>query len=142
MPVIRPAAEGDEPSLWRLLGQLAISYQPDEAAFASTIPLLKGREDVVLLVAEADATVVGYLLGIVLPTLFANGPILAITELVVDAPMRGTGIGRKLTAEAVDGAWTLGCVEVVTMTTRAATFYEGLGFIRSADYLQLKRPAK
>lgn len=43
------------------------------------------------LVAEQDARVVGYVLALRMPTLFAGGTVLEVLELTVDAPLRGGG---------------------------------------------------
>jgi len=137
---IRTVTAQDGTRVWQLLGQLAVTYRPDEAAFAATFNALLGRKDTVFLVATADSAAVGYLLGYKLPTLFANGPILEIVELVVDEPRRGEGFGKKLVEGAVTRAWSDGCIEAVVMTRRAVPFYENLGFVRSADYLKLKSP--
>ena len=137
--LIRSAQSSDGPSIWRLLQQFAASYKPDDSTFGSTFPNLISKKDAEFLVAEVDGFVCGYLLAIELPTLFANGSILEITELVVDEPRRGAGIGRSLVDHALELAWTRGCVEVVVPTRRAVGFYEQLGFSRSAEYLKRKR---
>jgi len=137
--IIRPALASDGTRVWQLLRQFATSYPPDEAAFGATFPKLMGREGTVLLVAEADGFVSGYLLAFELPTLFANGPILEIMELAVDEARRGQGLGRALVKRALELAWSRHCVEAVVPTRRASKFYERFGFTRTADYLRLSR---
>ncbi|MDR3688159.1 MAG: GNAT family N-acetyltransferase [Fimbriimonas sp.] len=138
---IRIATLSDAPDVWRLLRQFAVSYSPDWIAFQSTYPHLVDVNKSLFLVVEEESTVVGYLLGYVLPTLFANGPVLEIVELVVDEACRGKGLGKQLVDSALTEAWTKGCVEVVVPTRRAGAFYRGLGFAESATHYKMKRPA-
>ena len=137
--LIRPAAPADETRVWALLRQFATTYAPSEPAYAASYAKLLTEPDAMFLVAVSGGEVVGYLLGFELPTLFANGPILQLTELVVDEHRRGAGLGRKLVEDALVRAWDRGCMEVVVATRRAAPFYERLGFARSAEYLKLRR---
>jgi len=137
--VVRVAQESDGQRVWQLLRQFATSYPPDETAFVETFPSLLGRVETVFLVAEADGFVHGYLLAFEIPTLFANGSILEIIELVVDEARRGEGLGSRLVNEALQIAWTCRCTEAVVPTRRAAPFYERLGFKKTADYLKLSK---
>ena len=136
----RRAGSADIRQIWLLLNQFAASYSPDERVFKSTFQRLIESESVTFLVIEVDGAVLGYLLGFDLLTMFANGPIFSLVELVVDESYRGQGLGKGLVSDALDQAWGRGCVEAVVPTRRAATFSENLGFSKSAEYLKLKRP--
>ena len=136
----RRAGSEDISQIWLLLNQFAASYSPDEEVFKSTFERLIESESVTFLVIELDGSVQGYLLGFDLLTMFANGPIFSLVELVVDESYRGQGLGKRLVSDALVQAWARGCVEVVVPTRRAATFYESLGFSKSAEYLKLRRP--
>ena len=136
----RRAGSEDIRQIWLLLNQFAASYSPDERVFKSTFERLIESESVTFLVIEVDGAVLGYLLAFDLLTMFANGPIFNLVELVVDESYRGHGLGKRLVFDALALAWVRGCVEAVVPTRRAGKFYEKLGFSKSAEYLKLKRP--
>jgi GNAT superfamily N-acetyltransferase len=137
--VIRPATLADAGGVFAQLSQFAVSYRPNRTAFDKHLPQLIASEDADLLVASRRGEVVGYLLASRLLTLYANGLVTEIQELMVDPRYRGQGIGRSLIEAAVERAWTAGCIEVAVPTRRAAAFYEDLGFAESAAYLKRKR---
>jgi N-acetylglutamate synthase-like GNAT family acetyltransferase len=137
---VRQATLVDAPDVWRLLRQFATSYPPDWLAFQANFPRLIDPAKSILLVVERESVVRGYLLAYALPTLFANGSILEIVELVIDESSRGKGLGKRLVDVAIDRAWERGCTEVVVSTRRAGAFYRGLGFAESATYYKLKAP--
>ncbi|MGD9543200.1 MAG: GNAT family N-acetyltransferase [Methylocystis sp.] len=60
---------------------------------------------------------------------------LYVRHLWVDKPRRSRGLGRLLMAEAERLARARGCVGVYvdTFDSRAAAFYEGLGFARAGE---------
>src|SRR4051812_15717684 len=93
---IRPAQSGDAEGVFALLRQFAVSYAPDRAAFDRHFPRLLTDPDAELLVASEAKILVGYALGFRLLTLYANGAILELQELMVDPGSRGRGIGRSL----------------------------------------------
>jgi GNAT superfamily N-acetyltransferase len=124
------------------LRQFATSYPPDPGAFEASFSNLIQRTDAAFLVVEQESEIVGYLLGFYLPTLFANGELLEIVELIVDEPHRKKGLGRLLVETALELAWNRGCVEAVVPTRRARAFYESLGFSETAIYFKLKPPKK
>lgn len=131
---IRRAEARDEAAILRLTRQFAMSYTIDEAAFARNFPALLAQPGAVVLVGESADEVVAYVVGFALPTLFANGPILELTELAVEVERRRRGIGSALIEEVLRIALATGCVEIVVPTRRAGPFYETLGFARTADY--------
>jgi len=136
---IRPARLSDSDALFGLLIQFAVSYRPDRAAFDRHLPLLLTSDTAMLRVAVRDGGVIGYLLGFHLLTLYANGPVLEIQELMVDPAHRGQGVGRRLLTSTIEAAWAQGCVEVTVPTRRAGPYYEKLGFVETASYFKLKR---
>ena len=135
---IRRTEARDAEAVFRLLTQFATSYVPRREAFDRQFPRLLESEQAVFLVVEVDGSVVGYLLGFLLPTLYANGSLLELQELMVDPDCRGRGAGSALVAEARRLAWEAGCVEVTVPTRRAAPFYVKLGFEETAVYLKQK----
>ena len=134
---IRLARASDVPELVRLFSELGYEIAPDVlarrwAAFAASGELA--------LVAAADASPNERLLGVATlhatPVLHRAGPVGRVTALVVDATLRGCGIGRALMAAAERWAAERGCVllEVTSNQRRvdAHKFYEELGFERTS----------
>ncbi|MEU0946613.1 GNAT family N-acetyltransferase [Streptomyces canus] len=117
---IRDAAPSDADDVYRLLSGFVTSYGPDRAVFDDvTFPRIieiaaDGRAE--FLVAEQASRVVGYLLALRVPTLFAGGTILELLELTVDAPVRGRGTGSALIRAAQARAREAKDVEVTVPT--------------------------
>ncbi len=137
---IRDATPSDADDIYRLLGWFVTSCRPDRAVFDDvTFPRIveaaaEGRAE--FLVAEQDSRMVGYVLALRMPTLFAGGTILELLELAVDAPLRGRGTGSALIRAVQARALEAKDVEVTVPTRRAADFYRGLGFHETAAYLK------
>ena len=133
---VRPAVAADADALFDLLRQFAVSYSPERSAFDRHFPRLLGDDHAELLVAQRDDEVVGYALAFRLLTLYANGPIMELQELMVDPASRGRGIGSKLVQAVTERAGALGCLEVTVPIRRAADYYRKLGFVETAVYLK------
>jgi ribosomal protein S18 acetylase RimI-like enzyme len=136
--LVRTAAAADADAVFGLLGQFATSYVPDRRHFDQRYSVLLAAADADLLVVTTDAKVVGYVLGFQLTTLYANGVVLTIQELVVDPAYRERGLGRTLVEALIARGQDAGAVEVTVPTRRALDFYARLGFVETATYL--KRP--
>jgi N-acetylglutamate synthase-like GNAT family acetyltransferase len=136
---IRPAEAADADAIFTLLEQFAVSYCPQRPLFDRHLPVLLAAEEAELLVASLDGRVVGYALAFRLLTLYANGPIMELQELMVAPLFRSRRIGRRLVEAIVERAWERGCVEVTVPTRRAVDYYRKLGFIETATYLKRKR---
>ena len=136
--VIRRADAADGEALFPLLEGFAMSYRPDRAAFDAHLPRLVEAEHAELWVACAQEQAIGYLLAFHLLTLYANGVVTELQELMVDPAWRGQGVGRGLVRSAIDSARARGSVEVTVPTRRAEPFYAALGFEPTATYLKLE----
>lgn len=134
--IIRPAAPDDAEAVYGLLTQFVTSYSPQRDAFDQHFPQLLAGDSSVLLVAEIGASVVGYVLATRMLTLYANGPVLELQELMVAPEQRGEGIGSSLVAVAIRQAQATNCVEVTVPTRRARDFYLKHGFVETALYLK------
>ena len=130
--LVRRAAPGDRDVVWPLVRSFATSFVPDRGAVDAADDDLLADPDALVLVAEVDARVVGYLVAHVHATLFANAPVAWIEELMVDEPSRRTGVGARLVAEAEAWARNRGAAYSALATRRAAPFYERLGYDESA----------
>jgi GNAT superfamily N-acetyltransferase len=133
---IRLAGMADVPELARLFGELGYEILPATLAERLSAFLDAGER---ALVAADDASPTR-LLGVATlhatPVLHRAGPVGRVTALVVDASLRGRGIGRTLMAAAEQWAAERGCVlmEVTSNQRRADAhmFYEGLGYERTS----------
>jgi N-acetylglutamate synthase-like GNAT family acetyltransferase len=136
--VIRPARRADADQLFPLVQQFATSYRPERAAFDRHVPLLLAAEHVDWLVAEAGQQLVGYALAFRLVTLYANGVVVELQELMVAPDRRRQGIGRRLVEAILARARAAGAVEVTVPTRRAREYYLKLGFEETASYFKRK----
>jgi N-acetylglutamate synthase-like GNAT family acetyltransferase len=136
--LIRPARPSDSGALFPLVEQFATSYRPDRAAFDRHYPRLLAADHADLVVAERDGRVVGYALAFKLLTLYANGIVAELQELMVAPEHRKRGIGRRLVIDIMDRARAAGAVEVTVPTRRARDYYLRLGFEETATYLKRK----
>ncbi len=92
---------------------------------------LLGRQEVVALVAVADARTVGALVGYVLPKFEQARAEFYVYDLAVDAGFRRRGIGRALMQHAREtaraaGAWVM-FVQADPQDAPAVALYEGMG---------------
>jgi predicted N-acetyltransferase YhbS len=131
--VIRRAAAGDSRALEPLIGQLG--YAVTEAEVAARLAAME-REDRLVLVAQLGGAVVGCLSTSVMRVLHRPAPVGRISMLVVDAAVRGRGIGAEL-VRAAERALTAGGCGLVEVTsnlsrTEAHRFYEQLGYERTS----------
>jgi len=133
MTTVRAANPADADALWTLVREFATSFVPERAAFDTTLPLLLGRDDVLVLVAEDDG-VVGYLLASEHPTFFANGPVAGVEEVMVAPAHRRSGVGAALMAAAEAWAAERGAGYVSLASRRAGAFYLALGYTDSAVF--------
>lgn len=134
-PRVRTARASDAGELARLLSPLGypLTHRDVSAVWEAW-----KREGNQALVAE-DGERPG-LIGVVtlhtMVVLHRPRPVGRITSLVVDARVRGTGLGRALVAAAEDALREAGCglIEVTSHLRRldAHRFYEHLGFERTS----------
>lgn len=133
---IRFARVSDVPELVRLFSELGYEIAPDVLAARWAAFEASGEQAIV----AADDAPDGCLLGVATlhatPVLHRAGPVGRVTALVVDARLRGRGIGRALMQAAERWASDRGCVllEVTSNQRRvdAHSFYEGLGYERTS----------
>lgn len=132
--VVRVARADDADALWPLVEAFASTATPTRERFAPTFADVTRRPDLRVLVAEEAGAVVGYLLAQLEPTFFADGPVAWVQEVMVDAPVRGSGVGRALMAAAEDWGLAHGAAYVALASRRAGGFYEALGYDASATF--------
>lgn len=133
---IRPARIEDRDQVWPLARELATSYEVQPDAYATAFAVSVQVDEALVLVAERDGAVIGYLLGQAHHTFHANGRALWVEEVMVHTDHRGSGVGRALMAAAEDQAREAGAAYIALATRRAADFYSALGFEASATYFK------
>lgn len=137
MTLIRPANEEDAPSVKSLAGSLATTFEMDGVAFDEAFIRIKDDPDTQILVAiDEFGVMVGYLLGFVHDTFFANGPVAWIEEMYVKDTARRSGVGSSLEREFEVWARRRTAKLVALATRRAATFYTAIGYEESATYFK------
>ena len=114
----------DGAQVWPLVGDFAASYEPEEEVFHPSFTEPLARPDTLVLVAEEGVSVVGYLLASCHGTLFANGPVAWVEELMVTRDTRESGVGRALMAAAEQWARSVPCAHLALASRRAGPFYQ------------------
>jgi len=130
---IRRAVPDDAAQVFPLAHAMATTFEVDEVAFQSSFAQVVARDDAMVLVAETDGYIVGYLLGFDHLAFYANGRVSYVEEVAVDETCRGHGIGRDLMSEFEALARHRDSMLVTVATRRAAGFYQSLGYEVTAD---------
>jgi GNAT superfamily N-acetyltransferase len=133
---IRRAEPGDETVLLSLAQSFATSFTVDPSRFSMQLETILADRASVLLVAETDGGVIGYVAASVHPTLYANGLVGWIEELMVDPSQRRGGIGRLLVSAAEGWIEAQDAAMVALATRRAEDFWLAVGYEESAAYLR------
>jgi predicted N-acetyltransferase YhbS len=130
---VRPAAPHDCAALAKLIGQLGYDVTKDEVSERLALMQADGR---LVLVAELEDAVIGCLTTSVMRVLHRPALVGRISMMVVDAQLRGRGIGAELVRAAEEALAAQGCymVEVTShlRRTEAHRFYERLGYERTS----------
>jgi GNAT superfamily N-acetyltransferase len=137
---VRAARADDAPDVWPLVVAFATTFTPTEATFRASFTALLSLDSALLLVAETDGAVVGYLSAHAHLTFIADGPVAWVEELMVAEEHRGTGIGSALLARAEDWAAERGAAYVSLASRRAGPFYLGHGYDDSATFFRKLLP--
>ena len=146
--IFRQAARADVPRMIQMLADDAIGAtreayaDPLPAAYWDAFAQIDADPRQLLLVAEAAGVVVGTLQVTFIPYLTHQGSSRALIEGVrVDSSQRGSGLGRKMVAWAIEEARQRGCLMVQLTTDKrraeARRFYESLGFTASHEGMKL-----
>lgn len=133
-PTVRAATPADAADVWPLARGFATSFTPQRGAFEATVEALLSDDRALLLIAEGDARVVGYLLAFTHPTFFANAPVTWVEEVMVSPDRRRSGVGTALMSAVTTWSVERGCAYTALATRRAKPFYEALGYEDSATF--------
>lgn len=148
---VRDAVPEDVPAIVALLADDELGRTREDPAdlapYAAAFAEIAASAHATVLVAERGGAVVGCLELCCTPSLTRGATRRATIEGVrVAADERGRGTGRRLVADAIVRARTLGCGLVQLTTDRrrpdARRFYEALGFAASHDGMKLAPDAR
>lgn len=132
---VRRASRDDVEALWPLVRDFATSYVPERGVFEGSFVELISSADTLILVAESSSgELVGYTLANCHGTLFANGSVAWIEELMVNQSSRLGGIGRALVMGVEEWAREVPASYISLATRRADAFYDRLGYQLSANF--------
>jgi len=117
-----------------LVQEFVASFELQPDLFKASLQRLLQNESALVLVAESDGEPVGYVLGFIHDTFYANGPVAWVEEIMVHAEHRRTGLGGRLMESFESWCQTRGAVLSALATRRANKFYEAIGYEESATY--------
>ena len=143
---IRKAVSADYEPVMALLRQLNLEDPVvEEERGREIFGRILTSPDLILFVAETNATLVGTCYLNIIPNLTRNAqPYAVIENVVTDVAARGQGIGQALIQHAVDHAFQAGCYKVMLMTGRkdpaVHRFYQRCGFDGDSKHAYIQRP--
>lgn len=132
---IRPLQPNDLPGVMQLHRELGWNpaFKADGSTLGQRLAALITEENALLLVAEYDRKVVGYVHGEVVTHLLFAGRELYITELFVVASARNHGVGKSLMAAIESEAAVRKCFRISVLNSRERDSYRR-GFYPSLGY--------
>lgn len=134
MTTYREVKKSDQEELFRLVCEfptpIAISKQFFDDMFKNSISDTRS----IIMVAESDDQLIGYISGYVHEAFYASGSVAWVDEVLVTEKHRGSSIGGKLMARFEKQAKEHNCVLVSLATTGAKGFYEHIGYVSKAGY--------
>ncbi len=133
-PKLRRAEIGDEARLLSLVQEFVASFELEPDSYKMSFHRLVRNESAFVMVAEANGQLVGYILGFVHDTFYANGPVAWVEEIMVHSEHRRTGLGGRLMDSFESWCKSRGAILSALATRRASKFYEAIGYEESATY--------
>ena len=145
MPSIRTALSGDIPRIMELYEQLSSGgSEAEKQPAGAPESLLKAFEAIEtmagceLIVAEDKGWVIGTLMLTIVPSLGHGGlPWTIVENVVVEAGLRGTGVGKLMMEYVKDKSLEAGCYKIQLMSDKrrseAHRFYHAIGYNATAE---------
>jgi len=132
---IRPLSPRDIDAVMQLHRELGWNpaFKADGTTLRQRLATLIAEDNALLLVAERDGEVVGYVHGEVVMHLLFAGREMLISELFVMAAARGQGVGRALLAAIEEEAVARRCFRISVLNGRDRESYKR-GFYASLGY--------
>lgn len=134
--MIRKANESDLEAIFELVKIFSTSFQPEKPCFIHSFNLILRDEFASLFVAEHNNEVIGYSLGFIHDTFYANGKVAWLEEIMVRDDFRRKGVGSKLISFFEQDSKNKGCKLIALATRRASDFYIAIGYEESATYFR------
>ena len=131
---IRSAVPEDGDELFILARELSTSFQVEKISFQKSFAQLLLKPDAFVTVASDGKHLIGYILGFVHGSLYANGTIGWIEEVMVSEQWRRHGVGSDLVGSFESWAKSHDSKLIALATRRASPFYLGLEYEESATY--------
>jgi ribosomal protein S18 acetylase RimI-like enzyme len=132
--VIRRAVIEDKESIFQLANQLSDFVKIDKDIFISNFHQLIADQNYCILVAKLGENIVGYLSGYFHKTIYANGLVGYVDEIVVLDTQRNLRLGTKLMNELEIISKNKNCILISLATAGAKGFYEKIGYSSKAGY--------
>lgn len=151
--LFREAKHSDFDDVLRLYRQLHPEDPiPHDESAASVFTRILNAPDLYLLVLEIDGFVAATAyLNVILNLTRSASPYAVIENVVVDAALRGTGLGKQIMAHTLRVAWDAGCYKaMVQISSRnpaahahadAHAFYKACGFTSNTQTAYLAWPS-
>lgn len=133
---IQEALPEDVEATYLLAKELATSFKVEKEAFLSSYQRILNENSALILVVKDLETPIGYCLGFMHNSFYANGPIAWVEELFVLESHRKANIGRQLMNNFEDWAQSKNASLIALATRRAEPFYEAIGYEKSETYLR------
>ncbi|KPK11758.1 MAG: hypothetical protein AMJ68_04700 [Acidithiobacillales bacterium SG8_45] len=132
---IRPLREADLDAVMRLHRELGWNpaFRADGSTLRQRLSALINEENALLLVAEREHNVVGYIHGEIVTYLLFAGSEMLISEVFVMAAARGQGVGRALIETMETEAVKQRCFRISVLNSRERESYKR-GFYPSLGY--------
>lgn len=133
---IQTALPKDKTIVLKLAQELATSFVVNPTEFPLIFDKILRSPHMHLAVAIYEDETVGYILGTIHPTFYANGNVAWVEELLVKEAYRRAGTGKQLMQHFEDWATSHNCGLIALATRRAGSFYTAIGYSESATYLK------
>jgi len=133
---VRSCLPEDEKAVFALARDFATSFPVDHLRFSESFSQVLSSTGMCLVVAQSSDAIIGYVLGTVHPTFYANGHVAWVEEVMVKESFRKKGVGRLLMGSFENWAKSRDCRIIALATRRAAEFYKSLGYAESATYFR------
>lgn len=137
---IRPLAASDLDAVMQLHRELGWNpaFHADGSTLRGRLGALIGEENALLLVAEVNGEVAGYVHGEIVTHLLFAGREMLVSELFVREPARGKGVGTALLASIEAEAVKRKCFRISVLNSREREsyrrgFYARLGYDERAN---------
>lgn len=132
---IRPLQQGDLDSVMQLHRELGWNpaFRADGSTLRQRLSALINEENALLLVAECNKNVVGYIHGEIVKYLLFAGSEMLISEVFVMENMRGKGVGKALIDTMETEAVKQRCFRITVLNSRERESYKR-GFYPSMGY--------